>query len=264
MFRCTMLLHLIADFGPHDLAFAEVAQRLKLYLPEAELILTSVPPFATLAAGFCAAQLALNEAPPGTVVFHNVAPRRDAAGARRDNDGERLAYARLPGGVQVVGVNAGHAFSFVRDAASELAFVNVAAAGSQFRSRDLFARACATVVHAEAGALTEGLGRAQIPDIPECVVAYIDGFGNLKTTLRAPVREPGRTVLVTIGSHTREVVVADSSFGVAQGQLCLAPGSSGWRGGDGRVVRWLELFLRGGSAFEAFGRPALGATLELG
>lgn len=163
----------------------------------------------------------------------------------------------------MVGVNAGHAFSFLRDAASELAFVNVAAAGSQFRSRDLFAKACAAVVRGAAGALAEGLEPDLIPDIPEAAVAYIDGFGNLKTTLRAPVREPGCTLPVTIGGHTREVVVADSSFGVAQGRLCLAPGSSGWGAGEGGV-RWLELFLRGGSAFEAFGQPALGAALELG
>lgn len=91
-----MLLHLIADFGPNDLAFAEVIQRFKLFMPEAEPVVTPVPPFATLAAGFCAAQLALNDAPPGTVVFHNVAPRQDEAAARRNNDGERLACARLP------------------------------------------------------------------------------------------------------------------------------------------------------------------------
>jgi len=33
-----------------------------------------VPPFATLAAGFCVAQLGLNPTPTGTVVYHNVAP----------------------------------------------------------------------------------------------------------------------------------------------------------------------------------------------
>jgi hypothetical protein len=45
-----MLVHVIADYGPGDLAFAEVAQRLKLHLPDAEPIYT--PAFATLAAGF--------------------------------------------------------------------------------------------------------------------------------------------------------------------------------------------------------------------
>lgn len=255
-----MLLHLIADFGPNDLAFAEITQRFKLVLPEAEAVVTPVPPFATLAAGFCAAQLAFNDAPPGTVVFHNVAPRQDEAAARRNNDGERLAYARLPNGVVVVGVNAGYAFSFLKGEA-DLAFVNVASDGSQFRSRDLFAAACAAVVRGEPGALAEGLSSARIPDVPEGAVAYVDGFGNLKTTLQ---KLPGAEKLeVTVGSVTRTVSAVDGSFSVPQGELCLSVGSSGWRRKNGERVEWCELFLRGGSAWEAFGRPPVGARLEL-
>ena len=72
-----MLVHIVADYGQGDLAFAEVVQRLKFYLPDAEAVLTPVPPFCTLAAGFCIAQLALNPAPPGTIIYHNVAPRED-------------------------------------------------------------------------------------------------------------------------------------------------------------------------------------------
>src|SRR5689334_5417388 len=106
-----MLVHIIADYGPNDLAFAEVVQRIKLFLPDAEPMLTPVPPFSTIAAGFAIAQLALNEAPAGTIVYHNVAPRQDDEEARTDNAGERLAFARLPTGVRVIGVNAGHTFS---------------------------------------------------------------------------------------------------------------------------------------------------------
>jgi hypothetical protein len=69
-----MLVHIIADYGQGDLAFAEVVQRIKTFLPDAEPVLTPVPPFATLAAGFCIAQLGLNEAPAGTLIYHNVAP----------------------------------------------------------------------------------------------------------------------------------------------------------------------------------------------
>jgi hypothetical protein len=75
------------------LAFAEVSERLKCLLPQAELVLMSVPPFATLAAGFCVAQLGLNDAPENTMIFHNVAPRRDNKGAPQNNEGERLVYA---------------------------------------------------------------------------------------------------------------------------------------------------------------------------
>ena len=38
-----MLVHIIADYGVSDLAFAEVVQRIKLYLPEAEHVLVPVP-----------------------------------------------------------------------------------------------------------------------------------------------------------------------------------------------------------------------------
>ena len=40
-----MLVHIVADYGHGDLAFAEVVQRLKCYLPDAEPMLTTVPPF---------------------------------------------------------------------------------------------------------------------------------------------------------------------------------------------------------------------------
>src|SRR3712207_4222353 len=107
-----MLVHVFANYGPAgDLAFAEVVQRIKTHLPDAEPVLLPVPPFATLAAGFCVAQLGLNDAPAGTLVYHNVAPRRDDADAREENEGERLAFARLPTGVRVIGVSAGFAFS---------------------------------------------------------------------------------------------------------------------------------------------------------
>ena len=47
-----MLTHVVADYGHGDLAFAEVAQRLCLHLPEATLVLTPVPAFDTVSAGF--------------------------------------------------------------------------------------------------------------------------------------------------------------------------------------------------------------------
>ena len=40
-----MLLHLIANYGVGDLAFAEVIQRLKQALPDSEIALTDVPSF---------------------------------------------------------------------------------------------------------------------------------------------------------------------------------------------------------------------------
>jgi hypothetical protein len=260
-----VLIHVVADYGPGDLAFAEVVQRIKRHLPDAEPLPTPVPPFATLAAGFCVAQLGLNEAPAGTLVYHNVAPREDDPAARAGNAGERLAFARLPTGVRVIGVNAGYAFSFVRAAAEELRWVAVAAEGSQFRSRDLFPAAAAAVALGRPGALGERLRRADVPAVPADRVCYVDGYGNLKTSIAhdAAQGQPGASVRVRVGDAELEATVSDGSFAVEPGRLAFAPGSSGWTDGRGRETRWMELFLRGGSAWEAFGRPPVGARVRM-
>ena len=257
-----MLLHVIADFGPNDLAFAEVIQRLSIHLRAASVVATPVPAFETLAAGFCVAQLALNPAPEGTVLFHNVAPRRDDAAARRNQAGEALACAVTPSGVTVVGVNAGHAFSFMRDAGVEVRAVHASAAGSQFRSRDVFPEAVGRVVAGDPSAVGEPLADHAIPPVPDARLAYVDGFGNMKTTLRAGDMAPGARLRVSIGGTAREAVAAGGAFEVPEGGLAFAPGSSGWMTSSGSV-RWVELFLRGGSAWAAFERPRLGARVQV-
>ena len=259
-----MLVHMVADYGHGDLAFAEVVGRVKLHLPDAEVVPVPVPPFATLAAGFCAAQLGLNPAPPNTLIYHNVAPRKDDEEARAGNEGERLAFARLPTGVRVVGVNAGYAFSFVRDAAEELRWISVPAGGSQFRSRDLFPEAAGEIVAGSTVTLAGQIEPSAIPEVPKDRVAYADGYGNLKTTTQqdALAASSGARLRVRIGRTEREAILGDGTFEVEEGALAFAPGSSGWPGVDGEVVRWRELFLRGGSAWEVFGRPDIGARLE--
>jgi hypothetical protein len=43
----------------------------------------------------------------------------------------------------------------------------------------------------------------------------------------------------------------------------LAPGSSGWTDAAGEETVWMELFLRGGSAWEEFGRPLVGSEVRI-
>jgi hypothetical protein len=224
-----------------------------------------VPAFATLAAGFCVAQLGLNPAPPNTLIYHNVAPRNDDGEARANNEGERLAFARLPTGVRVIGVNAGYAFSFVRDEVEELRWASVPAGGSQFRSRDLFPEAAGDIVAGVSGALATEIDPSRIPDVPRDRIAYVDGYGNLKTTTEhgALAISSGTELRVHIGDAVREATASDGSFEVEEGELAFAPGSSGWPGPGGKEVRWMELFLRGGSAWEAFHRPGVGSRLEV-
>ena len=262
-----MLVHVIADYGAGDLAFAEVVQRLKLHLPDAEVVPTPVPPFATLAGGFCIAQLGLNEAPAGTIIYHNIAPREDDPAARDANAGERLAFARLKTGVRVVGVAAGHAFSFLKDAAEELRWAAVDAEGSQFRSRDLFPKAAAAIALGTPGALGDEIQPTEFPDPPASALAYVDGYGNLKTTIRGDeaASRKGKKLKVRIGEVEHEAIAGDGTFAVEPGQLAFAPGSSGWpEPKTGREIRLVELFLRGGNAWEHFGRPKVGSEIHVG
>jgi S-adenosyl-l-methionine hydroxide adenosyltransferase len=261
-----MLVHIIADYGQGDLAFAEVVQRIKNSLPDAEPVLTPVPPFATIAAGFCIAQLGMNEAPTGSLIYHNVAPRQDDEEARAGNAGERLAFARLPSGVRVIGVNAGYAYAFVRDVAEEIRWAAVAAEGSQFRSRDLFPKAAAAIALGQPNALADTIERQDIPLVPEHHIAYIDGYGNLKTTIKRGERKErtGSSIRVRIGSVEQEAVVSDGSFDVKVGRLAFAPGSSGWSTPQGEEIVWMELFLRGGNAWEVFNHPSIGAEIHIG
>ena len=259
-----MLIHLIADFGLSDLAFAEVTQQLLLRLPAAQVVATPVPPFATLAAGFLAAQLAANPAPPETLVFVNVAPRRDNRAGRIDNDGERLLYAELPSGVRVVGVDAGEAFAFVAEAAPAVRVLDWPTRGSQFRSRDIFPEAVARIARGERALLGPPV---EVPAPPAGRVAYVDGFGNLKTTWRWGALPaglaPGSPIAVEVAGHTLEAFLSDGVFAVPEGTLAVAPGSSGYPLAAGGAVRWTEVFLRGASAAAAFGGVRVGDLVRL-
>jgi hypothetical protein len=60
-----------------------------------------------------------------------------------------------------------------------------------------------------------------------------------------------------------DAVASDGTFAVEPGQLSFAPGSSGWSSEDGKETRWMELFLRGGNAWAAFGQPVVGTPIVI-
>lgn len=258
-----MLVHLVADYGPGDLAAAEVRSRLALHLPGADVTYTPVGPFDTVAAGFCVAQLALGGGPADTLVLHNVAPREDDDDPRPDNEGEPLLAARLASGVLVVGVAAGAAFAFVRDEVVELREVQVPATSSQFRSRDAFPALLPGLLAGDRSVLGRELDPSRLPAVPDRAVAYVDGYGNLKTTWRHPPAEPGDRVRVRIGDVELDATVGGATFAVPAGELSFAPGSSGWTTRTGEQLRWCELLARGGSAAALFGGPAPGDRVEV-
>jgi hypothetical protein len=258
-----LLVHIVADYGTGDLAFSEVVQRIKLHLPDAEPLPIPVPPFSTLAAGFCIAQLGLHAAPPGTLIYHNVAPREDDQTPRSENAGERLAYARLPTGIRVIGVNSGYVFSFIKDVAEKFRWAASPADGSQFRSRDFFPQAAAAIALGLPASLGDEIDPGALPPPPSSVIAYVDGYGNLKTTIpyHATKVRLGTRIRVRINNQEHEATVSDGAFAVRHGELAFAPGSSGWPTRHGSEIRWIEIFLRGGNAWELFERPTIGSPV---
>jgi hypothetical protein len=259
-----MLLTVIADYGVGDLAFAEVRQRFALLLPDADVTAVPVPPFDTVGAGFCLAQLALNDGPADRVIYVNVAPREDEDEPREDNAGERLVAARLDTGVLVVGVAAGYSFSFLAEEGVRLRAVDVPAEGSQFRSRDVFPSAAAALVSGRQEFVGEEIA---MPPALQRRVLYVDGYGNVKTSWFEAPAAVGTRVLVTIGGIQREAIVSDGVFAVPAGTMSFAPGSSGWPRGNGanrsgRRVCY-ELFARGGNAHELLDSPAPGTAIDV-
>jgi S-adenosylmethionine hydrolase len=242
-------IHVITDYGTGDPAFGEVAQRIYSLIPDSSLHFTSVHAFDTLATGFWIAQFGLGPHPEPSYIFANTAPRKDKKEAREHNEGERMMCAKLNNGVVVMAVNAGHCFSFIKQEIDEFKTVIVANKGSQFRSRDFYPEALAKVIRGQ------GLGKSVkpglIPDVPNHMVAWVDGYGNMKTTIRRSKVDYalGEKVKVIINGVIRTALVAGGNFSVAEGELSFSPGSSGY------ADPYMELFLRGGSAHSLFNYP---------
>lgn len=258
-------VHVICDYAPGDLAWAEVMAALSAQLPyDARFHLTSVGSFETIAQGFVLAQLGLADTdlrPENLIIFANCAPRKDRRAARANNEGEGLLFGTLNNGVKVIAVNSGYSLAFVRDEIKELWAVHVKDDGSQFRSRDYFPEIVGKVAGGEFAFKRGKLDAATVvPDIPKEVIGYIDSFGNLKTTMRAEdervsTLQSGERIRAIIGGTVRTATVATGSFNVMEGDLALAPGSSGHN------RRYWEFFQRGGSAWADFGRPPIGSKI---
>ncbi|MDY6777853.1 MAG: SAM hydroxide adenosyltransferase [Candidatus Nanohaloarchaea archaeon] len=253
-------LHLIADYGTGDPAFAEVVHRLRAAAPNIQVHPTAVPSFSTIATGFWIAQLGYhNPAFDGLGIYSNTAPRKHDSNEQPDNRGEELVYARLENNVPVIAVNAGYNLSFIRNHISELRALDIPQSGSQFRSRDFFPEAVISILQGDKDHLAEELNVDSIPEPPDSQVAFIDGYGNIKTTLRQSTIdiEPGSKLAVRINGTEQQAHYRTNTFHIEEGDLAIAPGSSG--GED----RFIEIFLRGGSAADQFQQPTPGDQINL-
>jgi hypothetical protein len=259
-------VQLICDYAPGDLAWAEVYSAFAASLsPDVRMNFMAVNSFDTISTGFAVGQLGLADLhlrPENLIIFANCAPRKDIKEARPNNEGEGLLFLTLKNGVQILGVNSGYSLSFVKHDIQEVWTTKVEEQGSQFRSRDYFPQTVALAAKADFTFIRQRIDpEDNIPEPPKEVIAYVDSFGNIKTTFRSGdpavgYLEPGTRITVHIAGIIRTATVASGSFSVMEGDLAFAPGSSG------HEKRYWELFQRGGSAWHEFRKPPTGAKIH--
>jgi hypothetical protein len=240
------LLHVICDYVAGGMEFGEITNRLQYHLQDPHGVRihpTSVPSLDTMAVGFVTAQYAFAPHEGRMFIYGNAAPRRDSSKAKKDNDDNGIRYARLKNGVEIVNVYSEFAFGFVKSEIVEYRGINCPVGGSQFRSRDFFPERVALLINGDRSVLTEEMSTDEIPEIPNNLVAWTDGFGNIKTTMRKSdldtmKLEVGQSVQVILNGVSMLGVIATGGFSVDRGVLAVNAGSSGY---DNPFV---ELFLR--------------------
>ena len=240
------LLHVICDYKAGGMEFGEITNRLHYHLKNPHGVRihdTEVPPLDTMAIGFVTAQYAYAPCEGKMVIYGNAAPRRQTDKATEDNVGSGIKYARLRNGVEIINVMSEYAFGFVKDDIVEFRDIDCPAGGSQFRSRDFFPERVAKITNGDLDVLGEKLDVSDIPEIPNNLVAWTDGFGNVKTTMRKSDLDKmdlksGEKVQVIMNGVSMIGVVSTGGFTVDRGVLAVNAGSSGY---DNPFV---EFFLR--------------------
>lgn len=264
------LLHVICDYQAGGMEFGEITNRLQYHLANPHGVRihpTEVPPLDTMAIGFVTAQYAYAPHKGKMVIYGNAAPRRESDKAVKSNIDHGIKYARLKNGVEIVNVWSEYAFGFVKHDIVEFREIDCPDKGSQFRSRDFFPERVAKIVNGDRSDLTKELAISDIPEIPHNLVAWTDGFGNIKTTMRKTDLDKigfavGQSVQVICNGVSMLGVIATGGFTVDRGVLAVNAGSSGY---DDPFV---ELFLRVHQMSEKtaavrFDYPPGGAEIEI-
>lgn len=250
---------IISDYGIGDPSFLEVALRIKTFIPNSYVYPQSVPAFSTVSTGFWIRQISISPNLKNTYIFSNTAPRKHDKAEQKNNHGEHLMYAKLKNGFEIMAVNSGYNLSFIKDEIKSLHEVKVKNEGSQFRSRDFYPQAVANMAKGNKSFIGKREDINTIPDYPTNVVASIDGYGNIKTTLRlSQVKlNPGQPVVIEINNQKHLATYTDGVFNIKDGELAFAPGSSG------NNDRFMEFFVRGGNAYKLFDEPQVETEFKI-
>lgn len=232
-------IEVIADYGGHhttDHAFSEVRNHFYRYDNKDIMHHLSEHPvfaFSTIETGFWIAQESLHSQHDHLVIFSNTAPRGDIAWK-----GEHRQYfvcGMLDNGIPIFAVHAGYNLSFVKNRLVGLWEVETPNEGTQFRSRDYYPEATMAILSGDMSRVGKQLPIEEILDVPANFVASIDGYGNLKTTIReADLAENIKKSLflrVSINETSAFVLntLVEGNKGKT-GDMCMVVGSSGGKG----------------------------------
>ncbi len=260
LFRSGKLhIDVIADYGGGhtlDPAFTEVQNHFFRH-DRAGLIeivtQTPIHAFSTIETGFWIAQEALHSDHPNLVIFSNTAPR--GAIAWEGQKEQALVCGILDNGIPVFAVNAGFNVSFVKERLVGLWEVDVPNVGTQFRSRDQYPEAAVAILRGDVSRVGKPIDVSSVPEVPPSRVASIDGYGNIKTTIRKThVPEAilrAKRVSVSVSGKTLSAVNSLSGNSAKEGELKIGVGSSG-----GKKDPFVEIVRMKGSASDDFGIDA--------
>lgn len=248
-------VQVIADFGgglTTDHAFEEVRNHFFRFDNKRIIRAVSEHPvfaFSTIETGFWVAQIGLHSDHPGLVIFSNTAPRGDIKWVGEDT--QRFVCGILDNGIPIFAVNSGYNLSFVKEKLKGLWEVKVPNEGTQFRSRDYYPEAVMAILNGDISRVGKALDVKKIPDMPTFVVASVDGYGNLKTTIyRSQLSSTisvSKMLRISINGTSNFVLNTLTGIVGKTGDLCLVQGSSG-----GKKRPFLEIVKLQERAADAF------------
>ena len=238
-------IEVIADYGgghTTDHAFSEVRNHFFRF-DRGKVIRTvtehPVYAFSTLETGFWIAQEGLHSEHKNLVIFSNTAPRGDILWHGENK--QAFVCGILDSGIPIFAVNAGYNLSFVKDRLKGLWEVEVPNVGTQFRSRDYYPEATMAILAGNLSRIGKAVDWHKIPDMPSFALASVDGYGNLKTTIKKSYLKEtvlkSKVLRVTINGYSHFTL--NTLIEGVQGRvydLCLVQGSSG-----GKQSSYLEI-----------------------
>lgn len=243
--RDSLHVEVIADYGgghTTDHAFAEVRNHFFRFDKDKKISLVTEHPvyaFSTIETGFWIGQEGLHSEHKNLVIFSNTAPRGDIKWSGEER--QKFVCGMLDNGIPVFAVNAGYNLSFIKERLKGLWEVKVPNTGTQFRSRDYYPEASLAIIQGDRSKIGERIDIAGIPDMPHFKLASVDGYGNLKTTIRKDdLKEnilKSHLLRVTVNGYSHFVLnTLIEGVGGRIYDLCLVQGSSG-----GKQANYIEI-----------------------